>query len=522
MDFLSFCRRWTDDGCSSWESACRSSWPRASWPACCPTLYRSTATYSIEEARLAGIGGGGSQRESFADQYVKDLTERVLSTESVRQMLTATKQLPLELEDQAKAIAEKKKQIRVKVLSEQVLDPQSGRERTIISAFDIGNDETSPEKARDGTAWLADAFIVEDRKTRHERARGYTSFLVSEGERRKAQVDAIEGRLADFKQKNIGQLPELAAMNLETRDRAERDLSDSESQLRTLMRERSFVQQQMNQFKGGPATARLQDLEDTYRDRLHTYDANHPDMLSLQREIQSLKEGQGGRTGGGTLREQLAAQKDMLTQARQRYSEEHPDIARMKRQVAALEQRIASGESADKDTSPISATELQLRTQLNSLNEQIASLQSRTGETRTKISTISASIRSSPQVEREYQLLNQDLLGRPRQLPGHPAEAHRRRRGRSGHRLRLGRLLPPDAAPEPAREEREVLGHRHRRGRHRVRPDARLRHRASSPRCSTAPCAAAATSAACSAWCRSASSPRSPIPPRSALVGRAG
>jgi uncharacterized protein involved in exopolysaccharide biosynthesis len=375
-----------------------------------PTMYRSTATYAIEEARLAGIGGGsGSQRESFADQYVKDLTERVLAPDSIRALLATEGALPSDRVAQNKAIAEKKRQIRVKVLSEQVLDPQSGRERTIISAFDINHDGATPEKARDGTAWLADAFITEDRKSRHERARGYTSFLVAEADRRKAQVDAIEGRLADFKQKNIGQLPESAGLNMEFRERAERDLADSESQLRQLIRERSFVQQNMNQYRGGPASARLQELEETYRDRLHTYDSNHPDMLALQREIQSLKDGQGGRTGGGTLREQLASQRDMLAQARQRYSEEHPDIARMKRQVAALEQRIASGESADKDTSPVSATELQLRTQLNSLNEQIASLQARTGETRARISSIQTKIQSSPQVEREYQLLNQDL-----------------------------------------------------------------------------------------------------------------
>jgi len=372
-----------------------------------PTRYRSLATYAIEESRMSGLTPAGSSRDSYADQYVKDLTERVLATDSIREMLRATGELPTELSDQAEAIAKKKKSIRVKVQSEQVLDPQNGRERTIISSFDIAHDDATPESARDGTQWLADAFVNADRQSRHEKARAYTAFLVSESERRKAQVDAIEGRLADFKEQNIGRLPELAAMNLESRDRAERDLSELESTLRTLLRERSFVQQQMQQFRGGPAAARLQELEETYRERLHTYDVNHPDMLSLQREIDTLRNGQG--RSGGTLREQLNSQREILAQAQQRYSDSHPDIQRLKRAVASLEERIANGESADKETAPMSATELQLRTQVNSLNEQIASLQSRTAEIRNKISTISTRIQSTPQVEREYQILNQDL-----------------------------------------------------------------------------------------------------------------
>ena len=374
-----------------------------------PRLFRSQATLAIEEAKLPGIGQTSTtQSQNYADQYVKDLTDDVLGADSLREMLGTLNRLPGETADRNAAIEEQGKRIAAKVISEQVLDPQTGRERTIISAFQIRYDGPSPEEARDGAQWLVDAFIRADRKSRQDRAESYDRFLVSEADRRKKQVDAIDHQLADFKQRNIGRLPELNALNLDFKDRAQRDLDDKESQLRALTSQRSFVVQQIQQTAGqNSGSQRLQDLEDSYRQRLQTYDPSHPDMLAMQREIQELRS--GASEHGGTLREQLATQRDILAQARQRYSDSHPDIIRLQANIAALEKRIAAGESADTRSTPMSANELQLRTQLNAFDSQIASLQNQIGETRGRISTVQNQLETAPQVEREYEMLNQQL-----------------------------------------------------------------------------------------------------------------
>lgn len=374
-----------------------------------PTRYNSTAVFAIEEGRLTDLGNAGSgQRENYVDQYIKDLQGVVLGPGGLRQLLSAQNRLPDSSKGQTEMIEEMRKQVGLRVISEQVLDPQTGRERTIISSFQLRSEAATPELARETTAWLSNRFIETDRSTRSSRSESYTRYLDNEVNKRKQRVDAIEQQLADFKQKNIGQLPELNQLNLDFKDRAERDLQEAEAQLRTLVRERSFVQQQMQQATTQTSSAqRLQELKDSYRDRLLTYDANHPDMLALQREIDQLQT--GGSRRNGSLREQLASQQEILSQARQRYSDNHPDIIRLQRTIASLEQRIASGETADTSATPVSANELQLRTQLNSLDLQISSLQAQAADFRSRIATVRNQIQSTPQVEREYQTLSQDL-----------------------------------------------------------------------------------------------------------------
>ena len=374
-----------------------------------PRLYRSSATLAIEVTRLPGVGQTSTtQNQNYADQYVKDLTDVVLHDNSLLQMLSASNSLPQGTADRKEAAAALRRRINAKVASEQVLDPQTGRERTIISALQIDHDGHTPEQAQAGTQWLVDAFIQADRRTRRERAESYDRYLVGETERRKNTTAALNKQLADFKQHNIGRLPELNALNLDFRERAQRDLDAKETQLRALVNERAFVQQQMQQASAqNSGTQRLQDLEDSYRQRLQTYNPSHPDMLAMQREIEQLRAGGGQR--GGTLRDQLATQRDILAQTRQRYSDSHPDVVRLQANIAALEQRLATGESPDTRVAPLSANELQLHTQTNSLDTQIASLQGGIDESRARITTVQTQLESAPQVEREYQMLNEQM-----------------------------------------------------------------------------------------------------------------
>ena len=374
-----------------------------------PRLYRSSATLAIEVTRLPGVGQTSTtQNQNYADQYVKDLTDVVLHDNSLLQMLSASNSLPQGTADRKEAAAALRRRINAKVASEQVLDPQTGRERTIISALQIDHDGHTPEQAQAGTQWLVDAFIQADRRTRRERAESYDRYLVGESERRKNTTAALNKQLADFKQHNIGRLPELNALNLDFRERAQRDLDAKETQLRALVNERAFVQQQMQQASAqNSGTQRLQDLEDSYRQRLQTYNPSHPDMLAMQREIEQLRAGGGQR--GGTLRDQLATQRDILAQTRQRYSDSHPDVVRLQANIAALEQRLATGESPDTRVAPLSANELQLHTQTNSLDTQIASLQGGIDESRARITTVQTQLESAPQVEREYQMLNEQM-----------------------------------------------------------------------------------------------------------------
>ncbi len=372
-----------------------------------PGTYQSSATFAIEESRLAGFQGPAGQRDSYADQYVKDLDETIRRPASLERMLEATGQLPANQRTREAAVAAADKDINVRIVSRQVLDPQTGREKTIISSFSVSSGGRTPTEAQERTGWLAKEFVTADRENRQQRAAAAAEFMTAETERRRITVAAKEKQLADFKQRNIGALPEINQLNLDFKNRAERDLQDAETHLRTLQRERDFVAQQLQQARTlSPSAERLQQLEEDYRRKAQLYDDSHPDMVALRREIDDLRS--GGQTGA-SLSTQLASEQAALTQALTRYSPEHPDIKRLQRRVAELQARVATGETTPRVAATMTPVQLQLTSQLNSLNSQIASVQSGAAETRGRISSVQGQITATPQVERQYAVINQDV-----------------------------------------------------------------------------------------------------------------
>src|SRR5262249_27661865 len=157
------------------------------------------------------------------------------------------------------------------------------------------------------------------------------------------EIKGLETRLADFKRKNFGELPDQVEVNLGMMDRAERDVGDIDAQLRALQEHRVILTSQLEQMRTtNSESSSIRDLEAEYQRKLSQYDPSHPDMVSLRRQIETLR--QGGSAGvAASLQDQLRTQRSILAQVRQRYSEDHPDVKRMERSIAALQARIAAG-----------------------------------------------------------------------------------------------------------------------------------------------------------------------------------
>jgi uncharacterized protein involved in exopolysaccharide biosynthesis len=171
-----------------------------------------------------------------------------------------------------------------------------------------------------------------------------------------------------------------------------------------------FLVAQLQQARStGPETTNINALEAEYKQKSAIYDQNHPDLISLRRQIDMMRA--GGSPTGMTLRQQLQQQRSILAEARQRYGEDHPDIKRMQRNIESLEARIKSGESADSTLASDSPMAVQLQTQLNATDTQIAALQQRGLELRRKMTDLETRMNTAPQVEKEYQAVTRDLDG---------------------------------------------------------------------------------------------------------------
>ena len=374
-----------------------------------PDVYRSEGNIEIEGAQASKnlIARTSKDDDPYADQYVQSLSTEVLSTKNLKTLLAKYKLYNDQGEDAVADIARLRKDIKVDIVTATILDPENGREREIVTSFNVAYENHDPQRAQQGAAWLVNAFMDENRRDREQEASTTAKFFANEALRMSRRVADLEQKLATFKSKNVGSLPELTGSNLNAIDRTERDIQDVETQMQSLRRERVFLASQYSQARAstpngnGPS---LSQLQAEYDRKSAQYDPSHPDMVSLRRQIEMLKAG----GAGGSLKAQLQAQRSILAEVRQRYSADHPDVRRIQRNIDSLEARIAAGETVDTQTE-VSPVAMQLSTQLNATDTQLASLQARSAELRAKLTDLESRLNTAPEVEREFQGVTRDL-----------------------------------------------------------------------------------------------------------------
>jgi uncharacterized protein involved in exopolysaccharide biosynthesis len=374
-----------------------------------PDIYTSSALVEIDEPSSAQSLAGANAGSSYADQYVQNLKGIVLTDANLRKLQAEHNLDPAFEENESAALKRIRRDINVQIVTTPILDPRTGREREVVDAFTLSYDNQVPEKAQKGAQWLVAAFLAEHRRQRQGRASSAAEFYAKEAERLRTHVASLEGKLAEFKRANYGQLPELTEVNMSMMDRVESQLQQIEVQQRALRQERVFLTAQLETARAqGPNAGSVRQLEEQYARMQSSYDESHPDMVALRRQIDSLKFGTAAGAGS-SLRSQLNAKRATLAESRQRYGEEHPDIRRLMRDIETLEARIAGGERADVNMSDGSPVSMQLRTQINAIDSQLASLGAQGAALRAKLAGIERNVTAAPQVEREYANATRDL-----------------------------------------------------------------------------------------------------------------
>jgi uncharacterized protein involved in exopolysaccharide biosynthesis len=332
----------------------------------------------------------------------------VLSDRNLARLLTEHQLYGEQGEDPASALRQLRSDIDVDIVTVPILDPETGREREIVTAFTVAYENGEPVKAQAGAQWLVNAYMDENRRDREAQASSAARFFAGEAERMRKHVADLETKLAAFKSKNAGALPELAQSNLNAIDRTERDIQDIETQMQALRRERVFLQGQLRQARSAsPGGSNVSQLEAEYMRKSAQYDPSHPDMVSLRRQIEMARSGGGS---GLSLKAQLQNQRAVLAEVRERYSADHPDVRRIQRNIDSLQARIAAGETVDSTAASVdSPAAMQVQTQLNSTETQLGALQERAIELRTRLSELEGRLTTTPEVEREFQTVSRDL-----------------------------------------------------------------------------------------------------------------
>ncbi|MGZ8441224.1 MAG: GumC family protein, partial [Candidatus Deferrimicrobiaceae bacterium] len=285
-----------------------------------PSRYKSTTTILIEVQEIPREYVA-TNITSFADQRLQTINQRIMSTTNLIDVMNRF-HLYRELQNREttdEIVGKMRKDIKFNTISADIIDPRSGRPAQATIAFSISYEGKVPETVQQVAAELASLYLQENLKVRERQSSDTYKFMEGEMKDVQGKMAAIDSKIADYKQKHITSLPELAQLNQQAVDQVDRDLDRMQDQMRTLRERESYLEQQL---AGIP-----------------------PD--TADREKENLKE--------------LRAR---LVELNMRYSDEYPDVVKTKAAIKDMESRLKEGGRLVQGTQPDNPAYITLSSQL--------------------------------------------------------------------------------------------------------------------------------------------------------------
>lgn len=444
-----------------------------------PSVYKSRAVILIEQQEIPQ-DLVRSLVTSFADQRIQTISQRVLTNNNLSQIIQKydlySKERngkPIEL-----VLEKMRKDITVLPISADVVDPKQGKSVQATIAFELAYENKSPEIAQRVANEVVSLFLNENLKQRQETSQETLTFLTAESEKLRAEVAGLESKLAEFKQGNVEQLPELTNVNIELMNRTESEKRALETQIQSLEQQHVYLESELAQQKPtmglfsesgerilGPSD-RLKVLESQFTPLASRYGANHPDVVAKRKEIESLRAQVGSTNAGGELALRLKGAEADLGQAQKKYSADHPDVKRLTREVAALKSQLVSV-NASANPEPVVAHPdnpafIQLQARLAGTNSDLGALRAQLASMSAKLANLEKRLTNAPQVERQYRMLTRDYETAQRKYQEVLAKRQEAEIASSletkqqGERFTL--IEPPVVPQEPAKPNRLAIG----------------------------------------------------------------
>jgi polysaccharide chain length determinant protein (PEP-CTERM system associated) len=222
-------------------------------------------------------------------------------------------------------------------------------------------------------------FIEENLRLRQQRSEDTTQFLGQQLKDAKAKLDEQDARLAAFKARYIGSLPDQEKTNLNL-------LTGLTSQLDAATQALGRAQQDKN-FAASMLTQQLA-------------------------AWQSKQPGQNP----DTLQQQLSALETQLASLEARYMDDYPDVIKTKSDIAVLKRKIEESEDETNATDPGKSSKSsvepqqiqQLRVQIHTFDQIISEKTAEQEQIKQQIKLYQARVQSSPGVEQQYKEITRD------------------------------------------------------------------------------------------------------------------
>ncbi len=243
-------------------------------------------------------------------------------------------------------------------------------------SFSISFRGTDPEKVMQVTSSLASSFIDENLKIRESQAIGTNTFLEDELETMRIRLMETEQKLKDYRETNMGGLPEQLNSNLSI-------LSNLNERLTALQTDIIDVRSRLSNLKNSD------------------FETNRPTSMPVQNIV---------RDQEADSLEQL---KEQLKVFQNRYTENHPDVIRIKKRITDLEEQIkkdSKGRTVSSNLSTSRSPQLNVSfvQQRQNLKNELARLELERNDITNQIGDYKKRVEDTPKREQELQSLQRD------------------------------------------------------------------------------------------------------------------
>jgi len=234
-------------------------------------------------------------------------------------------------------------------------------------AFTLYFQGSDPYIVMQVTNKLASLFIEGTSQARERQAGDTVTFLETNRDDLKNQLETLEKKIRTFKQGHIGELPEQMEANLRTIDRLQMQIQTNADQLRA--------------------------AEDRY--------ALIAGQLAELRQ-KSMISGSGGQIVGTDV--QLENMKAELANLQLKYTDEHPDVIKLKGKIATLDKKLAEPQASHTGSVMTRSLEMNLQGAQLDINRIRAERSGIQGQ----IARYQRRVEGSPKIEQELSVLTRD------------------------------------------------------------------------------------------------------------------
>jgi protein tyrosine kinase modulator len=440
-----------------------------------PSVYRSTATILIEQQEMPP-DLVRSTISSYADQRIQVISQQVMTRANLMRIVEKYNLYPSYRANKTseELLQRLSKDIKLDILKADVIDQRSGAKTTATIAFSLSYEGEAPAIAQKVANELVTLFLSENLKSRQQKTAETSTFLGDEAAKLSEHVSETEAKLATFKAKNTGRLPELMQLNMQLRDRADSETKELDRQISSLEERKFYLEGQLAQMKPNSplisasgerildSDERLKTLQAQQASLSGVYSSSHPDIVKMRREIEALQKETGGGADPQEQSKQLIRLRAELATTREKYSDDHPDVVKLKKSIAALEaEQPVPAKVRAAGVTPENPAYIAFKAQLEGILSELKSSRSKRAALQSKIASYDRRLEQTPEVEREYLDLTRDheaSLMRYREIRAKQMQAdigQELEKDRKGERFSL--IDPPQLPEKPSSPNRPAI-----------------------------------------------------------------